>query len=97
MSLCSSLTFHFTLLSQTTFEWVACPTCVASDFDETDEEKARFGVSEDGVILVERNACGNELLPVGMVNYATFFLLLLTITLLNLYLNIREVRADEDK
>ncbi|KAL7559514.1 hypothetical protein ACA910_010325 [Epithemia clementina (nom. ined.)] len=81
----------------TSFEWVACPTCSESNFDASTEEKARFAVTQSGLILVSRNACGNDLLPVGMVNYFTFFLLLITLFLYGTSLNIREIRADEDK
>lgn len=74
---------------------MACPSCKASDFD--DSKDTLYGTTEDGLFLVQRNACGRDLLEVGMVNYATFFFFIGTLFLLNYYLNAREIRADEDR
>ena len=81
----------------TSFEWVACPTCSQSNFDGSDNSKERYGVADDGTILVERNVCSNDLLAPGMVNYATFFLLAGCLILMSMYLRAREIRSDEDK
>eukprot|EP00527_Entomoneis_sp_CCMP2396_P005983 CAMPEP_0198140732 /NCGR_PEP_ID=MMETSP1443-20131203/3854_1 /TAXON_ID=186043 /ORGANISM="Entomoneis sp., Strain CCMP2396" /LENGTH=982 /DNA_ID=CAMNT_0043803251 /DNA_START=336 /DNA_END=3284 /DNA_ORIENTATION=- len=80
-----------------TFEWAVCPNCTSSEFDTNDDTKVKYGVAADGAILVLRNACGDDLLGVGLVNYCTFFLLAICLMLMSAYLTAREIRSDEDK
>jgi len=81
----------------TTFEWAVCRNCLAEDFSHDIEQKARLGFAPDGTVLVERNACHGARFEQGMVNYATFFFLLISMAFISYYQNAREVKADEDK
>lgn len=81
----------------TSTEWVACSNCKQEDWDSNVEERGRFGVANDGTVLVERNACDGGQLPQGMVNFAALFFLVGVLFLLSIYLGVREVRFDEDK
>ena len=81
----------------TTTEWVVCLDCTAKQWN-TAEEQERFGTTEDGTVLVERNDCGfSDILPRGIVNLAGLFFLTVVIFVLGFYLRAREVRFDEDK
>jgi hypothetical protein len=84
----------------TTFNWVVCEDCLASDWN-SDEEKDRFGtgVDADGnpVTLVLRNGCDGGQFEQGIVNWVTLLLLIVVTALMSVYLRAREVRFDEDK
>ncbi|KAL7559500.1 hypothetical protein ACA910_010314 [Epithemia clementina (nom. ined.)] len=79
----------------TTMEWVVCRDCEPGDYEL--EELSRAGIAEDGSFLVQHNDCNGADLVQGMVNYATFFILLGSMIVMSYYLRVREVRADEDK
>ena len=80
-------------------EWVACRpgTCKESDWSVTEATKDRYGVSEDGDVLVFRNTCDGGNYAHAYVNLVGFFFLCLTMALISAYLSAREVRFDEDK
>ena len=80
----------------TTTEWVVCVDCTSKQWNTTDEQ-LRFGTTEDGTVLVERNACSTDLLPRGIVNLVGLFFLTVVFFVLSFYLRAREVRFDEDK
>ena len=78
----------------TTREWVVCPDCVPEDFLEED---FRIGRTSDGTVLVQGNDCNGAGMKQGLVNFATFLLLLGSMICMSYYLRAREVQADEDK
>ena len=79
----------------TTREWVVCRDCVVEDFEG--EEHWRIGITSDGTVLVQRNDCNGANINQGLVNFATFLVLLGSMMCVSLYLRTREIRADEDK
>jgi hypothetical protein len=70
--------------------------CTAEQWNTTDEQ-LRFGTTEDGTVLVQRNDCSTDLLPRGIVNLVGLFFLTVAFFILSFYLRAREVRFDEDK
>jgi hypothetical protein len=78
-------------------EWVVCQDCPEEDWDDSYEERNRYGKTPDGIILVLRNACTGAQFPQGMVNWATLIFLIICFGLLACFQRAREVRFDEDK
>lgn len=80
----------------TTFDWVVCSDCTPEAFGST-ESQERYGIAEDGTVLVQRNECDGGALEQGMVNWATFLFVSIAMALFSIYLRAREIRFDEDK
>jgi len=80
----------------TTQEWVACLDC-PSDLWNRPAEQKRFGVAQNGTILVKREACNFPELPQGIVSLVGLFFLSIAFFVTSRYLRAREVRFDEDK
>lgn len=81
----------------TTTEWVVCRGCTENQWNTADEKK-RFATAADGTtILVQRNDCNDELLPLGIVNLIGLIFVTVVFVILSYYLRAREVRFDEDK
>jgi hypothetical protein len=84
----------------TTFDWVVCENCTASEWS-SGEEKDRFGIASnaDGTntTLVLKNGCDGAQFEQGIVNWLTLLLLIIAAFLMSVYLRAREVRFDEDK
>eukprot|EP00977_Amphora_coffeiformis_P030428 scaffold46958_cov199-Amphora_coffeaeformis.AAC.1 len=83
----------------TTFDWVVCdPTsCTANLFNDDDNERRRYGVAEDGTVLIQRNLCDGVTYKTVLTNLFTLFFVTIVMILLSLYWGAREVRFDEDK
>lgn len=75
----------------TTQTWVVCSDC------NPDDPLQSYGVAENGAVLAQKNDCRGGEMTQGMVNYATFFFLVLVLGTVSYYLNAREIRFDEDK
>jgi len=83
----------------TTFDWVVCdPTsCTPELYNDDGNERNRFGVAEDGTVLIQRSLCDGVTYQTVLTNWFTLFFVTIVMILLSLYWGAREVRFDEDK
>lgn len=82
----------------TTGDWVVCAEGCTQEGYSSEGEDDRFGIADDGTVLVVRNGCDDgSFLQNGMVNWITLLFLGILMALVSLYLKAREVRFDEDK
>ena len=82
----------------TTFEWVVCAKGCSQDlFNDDENEKKRFGIADDGTILVRQNMCNGVAYETVITNWISLIFISVVMILLSLYWGAREVRFDEDK
>ena len=74
--------------------WVVCENCKP---DQWSLDKSRFATSADGTTLVLRNLCRGAASVNGMASFCTLVVLLVSFSLLFIYLRRREIRLDEDR
>jgi hypothetical protein len=81
----------------TSQEWVVCTDCEAEPFNDDINERERFGVADDGTILVQRNLCEGVVYQTVITHWVTLIFLTAVVMILSLYWSAREIRFDEDK
>lgn len=77
--------------------WVPCPHCTESHFASERIGQGRNLATNETVRFALRNNCEGVTIQTGMINYATFWLMVVGSIIMNLYLNRMIVVFDEDE